>query len=108
MPKFFIRGDRGQIIGTKDGEIFTRVIGGTTYSFGEADGTITEISSGWKVPGKTLAAAHGNLRKAAGSEAARFASAVRIGAALAMKHPAPPPLPPLPGPKLPPLPGVKN
>lgn len=99
MPKFFIRGDRGQIIGTKDGEIFTRVIGGVTYRFGEADGVLTELSSGWKVPGATLAVAHGNLRKAAG---ARFAAAVRVGASLAVKHP---PLPPLPAPKLPPLPG---
>lgn len=105
MPKFFIRGDHGQIIGTKEGEIFTRVIGGVTYQFGEADGTITELSSGWKVPGANAARAHAALRNIHGSEIAKFAEAVRIGAKLAAKFK---PLPPLPGAlKLPPLPGQK-
>lgn len=105
MPKFFIRGDQGQIIGTKEGPVFTLVIGGTTYQFGEAGDSITELTSGWKVPGKTLAQAHANLRNARGPTAAKFADAVRVGAALAAKWP---PLPPLPTPKLPPLPGPPN
>lgn len=99
MTKFYLRGERGQILRAVDGELFTVVLAGTTYSFGthtdEKGCHITEISSGHKVASIALGAdAAAWVRQHVAPNAARFASAVRGAAALAAKAPT---LPPLPG-----------
>lgn len=99
MPKFHLRGDAGQILRVVDGELFTVVLAGTTYQFGthldDKGRHITELSSGHKVA--TIARGADPVawvRQHVAPNAARFASAVRAGAALAAKMPM---LPPLPG-----------